>query len=848
MKKFFYYFNIQLLCILTLFFSHSASAAPSAKFTISPAGPIFSEGVKVTLDGSSSTAGSGGALSYAWNCLPQPCNPEITFSTPTSQSTTFIIPTLVAPATSALLTIQLTVTETNTTTSSITTTSTSTTSVPGTTTTTTSVPGTTTTTTSVPTTITSSNSATKEITIQKTNLTGTTAPITVITVNPSGGQTFAEGVPITLSGADSKDVAGGTQLSYKWEITNSSPATFKDKLKLADTTSKNLIFVTPIIDDPTVTEYTLLFKLTISDLSLPVPVNNINSQEITITVKRNNKPVADAGTPKIITIQKDSIIQQGGTIELNGTTSLATYKSNEWTLSPPATYQGTTPDNKITISSPNTLTSSVKIGKDVPPGQYVFTLIVTDTADRKSDASTLTVQIVTKEAQPPTVGDVTLKDNSGNAVVKTAPENTSITLAPANVVDDKVDAAVLKYSWKQDPKDSYQVTLLPSTNVSTVIFQTPILAGTVSSTALHFTLTITDPDNLSIEKQVTVNVSNMDSPPVAVPASDLTTAIGGDTVYLNASHSYSPGGTIQSYLWTWSESTLSMASRFSPQAFILSDPQSANPTFVVPNPPSNATPVGITLNVVNDKKLSGTPTTLNINVNKNTLFLDNFTGAYLINAANKARTTIGIYMPSGDANLVELTPKHPSLLTNNSTLPTGSTTTTTIAPTTGTPTSTNQEPLNIEFGMIKLGIKTRKTGELVTIELQFPDPIPDNLTLWTYTKKGWSESSKDVSFKNNRKNATIALVDGGPNDDDAISNGIILSIIGFADPTPSTTTTAPPGTSSSSGIKDSSSGSKDTKVGCTMNPNTDLDPTFPVLLLMSAWYLHRKRTTSMHQA
>ncbi|MBF0180747.1 MAG: hypothetical protein HQM03_12060 [Magnetococcales bacterium] len=514
-----------------------------------------------------------------------------------------------------------------------------------------------------------------------------TTPIPEINPKSAGSATFYDvGSTIILNGSKSTSTLPSANISYLWTCSNCAA------LGLPPVSNTNSIFSFVIPQIPA-TESTLIFDLTTNDGSQP------NTASIPILV-RTNQPVAILSTVTVIQIPVEIIVQQGVRITLDASPSLyvpGTLKTSLWTVSPQ--------NAQITINNVNALSTFADIGKQVPVGKYEFKETIIDTLGRTSSV-TLTVQIVAANQLPPTVASVTLTNQTGNIINTSAPQNTVITLTPVDVKDDHINAAGLRYEWTQDASDPYRIPYWSTaTTVPVITFTTPTLSPYITSTKLHLTLKVTDPADFFTEKSVIVNISNTTAPPSAAASADLTTAFEGETITLNGSGSSDPnGGTILSYLWSLPGFP----------NVILSDTKTANPTFVAPRVPVNGTSIDFTLAVTNNNLLTNNPLPLRIIINKSSANISNCsdTAFATIHAADRAGSPICIKDPSAEAKLVELVPKHPSLLIS----------------------TTSQAPQNIEFGMLALRLKTRKVGDLVTLNLQFDRPIPDNLTLGAVKK------------------------------------------------------------------------------------------------------------------
>ncbi|MBF0192469.1 MAG: hypothetical protein HQL99_15220 [Magnetococcales bacterium] len=610
------------------------------------------------------------------------------------------------------------------------------------------------------------------------------APTAII--KPSTPTAF-EGVTVTLDGSGSTFEPGS--VTYLWTCMNCSNygLTFPPEI------TSGILLTTPILSNlvppPKTPSIDLWFSLTVTDNT------GTHTTQQKITINKNTPPAAITSNPRFITILQDFIAQQGTRIQLDGSPSVySSLRTATWTLvSWPSGYTRTSPD-LITINNPNNITTSIDIEKGTTLGNYTFNLIITDTAGNVSTPASVTVQITSRDQLPPTVSEINIINQTGLPTVQTVPTNTVVTLTPGTITGSN-----LTYSWAKTSGSNVSPPL-PNNTSRAITITTPATVG-----PLVFELTVTDTSNgLAVVKTVVVNVSNTTSfLPVAVATSDLTTAEEGETINLDASGSYDPtGGTIASYSWSASF------------PIVLSDATAKKPTFVVPNPaPASFV---VSLQVTNANGFVGATSNITFTTTSRNLYFNTCaTPGRIVRAAT--RTSIYVCITANNAiDFVELTPKHPSLLLSAQTA------------------TANTEPSDIDYGMFNFRVKTRRPGDLVTIDMEFLSPIPDSLTLWKHSaQQGWSEDKLNVVFSSDRRKATLTLVDGGLNDEDGLVNGFILDPAGFAQAsTTATTSTATTSTGTISG---------DTKVGCTMNPGADLDPTFPVLLLTSLLYLYRQR-------
>lgn len=221
------------------------------------------EGSLVQLDGSASTVGNGGMLSYNWEQIATTSDDApITIINANTATPTFIAPTVAVGG--KTLTFKLTV-------------------------------------------LSNDKSATDEVNVAITNLNH--VPVAEV----GGDQQVAEGSLVTLDGSASFD-SDGDLLTYTWYQNSGTPVTLSDVNAISPT------FSAPVIPggEPGATD-PLTFTLTVddnnpADLAAPGYTKEDQSAQVIVTVTNtNNPPVADAG--------QDIIVNEHNLVTLNGSAS-----------------------------------------------------------------------------------------------------------------------------------------------------------------------------------------------------------------------------------------------------------------------------------------------------------------------------------------------------------------------------------------------------------------------------------------------------------------------------------------------------------------------------------------------
>jgi len=193
----------------------------------------------------------------------------------------------------------------------------------------------------------------------------------------------------------------------------------------------------------------------------------------------NHPPVANAGADQSVAATGPS----GASVQLDGS------KSSD--------PDGDTLSYSWTDEANNPLGTTAAIQVTVPVGTHTFTLTVTDPGNLSSAATTNVT--VTAPANHPPVADAGVSQTLGCA----GTNGTAVTLNGSGSSDPDGDA--LSYVWK----DQNGKTIGTTANVQLTLAQ-----GTYS-----FTLTVTDPGNLSSTATTSVTVQDTASPTLSVSLS-----------------------------------------------------------------------------------------------------------------------------------------------------------------------------------------------------------------------------------------------------------------------------------------------------------------------------------------
>ncbi len=380
-----------------------------------------------------------------------------------------------------------------------------------------------------------------------------------VTVNVNDAPTAAagsdfttnEGSPVTLDGSGSSD-PDGDSLTYAWAQTGGTPTA-----ALTGGSSASATFTAPQVTGDTA----LTFTLTVTD-----PGGLSATDTVTVTVKNvNDAPTASAGA--------DVTTAEGYPVALDGSGS---WDPENERLTYAWAQTGGTPT--VTLNGASTSAPTFTAPQVTGDTALTFTLTVTD-PNRQSATDTVTVTVQDNAA--PTAGV--------RVAFTTTWEGHPVTLDGSDSSDPENGG--LTYAWTQTG-GSPTVALTGASSVRAT-FTAPQVAG---STALTFTLTVTDPGGLSATDTVTYTVRN-NTAPTAAAGADFSTA-GDYPVTLNGSGSRDPENGDLAYAWTQTAGTPTAA---------LTGASTSHATFTAPQVTANAA-LTFTLTVTDPGGLSATDT------------------------------------------------------------------------------------------------------------------------------------------------------------------------------------------------------------------------------------------------
>jgi len=290
----------------------------------------------------------------------------------------------------------------------------------------------------------------------------------------------------------------------------------------------------------------------------------INHTISTAFTAENQPPTADAGP--------DQTVQEGLTVNLSGLNSVDLddgIAAFQWRQ-----IQG----DPVTLNFPNEPeTTFTTPNVDSNGAALVFELTVTDYAGEvATDSCIVNVTWVNK---PPTAdAGVDQTVNEGSQVVLDASKSTDS------------DDGIATYMWKQV---SGPIAILSGSNLATHSFIAPDVESAGES--LAFELTVTDTGGLQDTASCLINVTWVNTPPVADAGPDQN-AIIGDDVFLDGSKSYDADDIeIKAYKWSQTGGV----------PVELSDATAQRPVFAVPAGADKGGPVTFELTVTDSGGLQG---------------------------------------------------------------------------------------------------------------------------------------------------------------------------------------------------------------------------------------------------
>ncbi|PVY77568.1 REJ domain-containing protein, partial [Tamilnaduibacter salinus] len=369
---------------------------------------------------------------------------------------------------------------------------------------------------------------------------------------PSAGEEILPGDTVTLNGSNSSDVPDDlADLTFAWTEVTSTGVTLSDSSDMMPT------FTAP---DLGASGGTLEFQLTVEDTA-----GQSDTDSVLINVSAFDPPVADAGP--------DQEVDAGASVSLDG--------SNSTDSDGDITGYGWTQTDGEAVSLAGADTPAPSFTAPDVSTMLEFELEVTDSQGLKDTDKT--VVNVTKDPVPVCrAGDNQTVDEYASGSL------TEVTLdASGSTI---VSGSIASYQWSQEAGPG--VTLSTPSMVST-LFTVPEVEAAGAS--LTFKVTCTSDKGVVASDTVTINVVDVNRPPVADAGDDQDDASTGAQVMLNAIGSMDPDGDAVTYQWTQTGGT----------AVTLSDPSALAPTFIAPDAPDGG--VTLTFEVsVSDGDLSDT--------------------------------------------------------------------------------------------------------------------------------------------------------------------------------------------------------------------------------------------------
>ena len=340
--------------------------------------------------------------------------------------------------------------------------------------------------------------------------------------NAGPDQEVASGATVTLDGSGSMD-SGGSILGYRW-IIGSVSAPHVPGFGTKD--GKVVSFTAPILD-PGAEDVEIFFSLLVTG-----SVGGTAKDTVTITVEAPNRPPVACGNGG--TIPYGETIASGAPYTLDGSCSTDPDGDEEidtyiWRY--PAGYNGETD------KAAGLMETAPVLAPGADDVEVVYTLIVVDDHDARSEPVTVTFTVTSPIAVPNAVAVTAESEYASGATVTLDGSGSSVDRRRGPIA----------YTWARTSGPGGSVTLSdPSAEQPT--FTADTLEAGAEDVTHTFTLTVTDSDNKTDTDTVEITVEAPNAPPVADAGPDQTVASGA-MVELDGSGSDDPDGSIKFYEW-----------------------------------------------------------------------------------------------------------------------------------------------------------------------------------------------------------------------------------------------------------------------------------------------------------
>ena len=381
--------------------------------------------------------------------------------------------------------------------------------------------------------------------------TAKSAPITVTVtpgsdVNAGEDRTVVSAATVTLDGTGSSN-AYGTINSIQWTRTGGTGGSVTISEKSALQTTFTADTLAPEAADVT-HDFNLRLGRTGNSNS---NVRWVLSDTTRVTVQSPfANPMANAGPDQDDIVPETTVTLDGSGSTVDRRRSVKTWA---WKRS------GGTGNSNIVLAGANTAAptfTAEALAPGVADATHVFELIVTDSADIESSASTVTITVVPGFAAPVA--------NAGQDQDEVAP-GTIVTLdGNGSTVDRR--RTVKRWAWTSE------TATLTGANTSTPTFTADSLEAGDPDVVHEISLIVTDSADVdSIASMVTITVVSSFRDPVANAGPDQDDIVPGTTVTLDGSAStVDPRREIKT--WAWSSETVT-----------LTDADTSTPTFTADN-------------------------------------------------------------------------------------------------------------------------------------------------------------------------------------------------------------------------------------------------------------------------